>query len=173
MTNYETLSAYTKDELIELIAMYAKNTLALDGVWFQSVEQECGMDAAMHHDVEAWRRFTVTEARRIRSFLKLGKFPGVDGLAQALRHRFNASIHPYSIQISGNTLTYTVLNCRVQAARSRKGMPLHPCKPAGFVEYEGFAKTIDPRFSCECLSCHPDVTDTACACKWRFTLEDA
>ena len=49
----------------------AKNSVALDGVWFQSIERDLGMDAAMHHDQEAWKRFAATEARRIKKFLGL------------------------------------------------------------------------------------------------------
>ena len=48
--------------------------------------------------------------------------------------------------------------CRVQSARRRKGMPFHPCKPVGCIEYSGFARTIDDRIECRCLSCYPEVT---------------
>lgn len=71
MNNREILSAFSKDELIELIEIYSKNWLAMDGVWFQSVERKLGMDEAMYHDAEAWKRFTVIEAKRIKEFLKL------------------------------------------------------------------------------------------------------
>ena len=70
MKNREVLQALSKDELIDLLAIYAKNWLALDGVWLQSIEQKYGMEEAMYHDQEAWRRFTKIEARRIREFLK-------------------------------------------------------------------------------------------------------
>ena len=59
MQNRENLSAFTKEELIRLIEIYSKNWLAMDGVWFQSVERKLGMEEAMYHDAEAWRRFTV------------------------------------------------------------------------------------------------------------------
>lgn len=64
MKNQKNLNALTKDELIELIGIYSKNWLAMDGVWFQSVERKFGMDEAMFHDMQAWKRFTVIEARR-------------------------------------------------------------------------------------------------------------
>ena len=70
MHNHENLNKYTKEELIELIEIYSKNWLAMDGVWFQSIEQKRGMDEAMYHDAEAWRRFTVIEAKRIKEFLR-------------------------------------------------------------------------------------------------------
>ena len=76
MKNRETLDSLTKDELIELIDIYSKNWLALDGVWFQSIERKLGMDEAMYHDKEAWKSFTVIEARRIKTFLKLPEQAG-------------------------------------------------------------------------------------------------
>lgn len=45
-----------REELVALLDIYAKNWLAMDGVWFQSVEQAEGMDAAMFHDARAWER---------------------------------------------------------------------------------------------------------------------
>lgn len=89
---YEHLSALGKEDLIRLIEIYSKNWLALDGVWFQSVERKRGMDEAMEHDAEAWRRFTVIEARRIKTFLGLPEHAGLEGLAQ----RFGCGFMPTS-----------------------------------------------------------------------------
>ena len=146
--------------LIRLIEIYSKNWLALDGVWFQSVERKRGMDEAMEHDAEAWRRFTVIEARRIKTFLGLPEHAGLEGLAAALRLRFYANLNTARIGREGDTLVYTMTECRVQTARARKGMPYHPCKPVGLLEYGLFAQTIDDRIRCRCASCYPDVTDT-------------
>lgn len=174
LAKQEALQSLSREELLRLIELYAKNWLALDGVWFQSVEQTRGMAEAMYHDAEAWKRFTVIEAKRIKTFLRLPEHAGLDGLAQALRLRFYASLNEDELRIEGRTLTYRVLACRVQTARARKGMAYHPCRPVGLLEYEGFAKTIDDRFSCACLSCYPDVQDSSCCCAWQFTLpEDA
>lgn len=74
--------------------------------------------------------------------------------------------------MNGNELIYRVLDCRVQNARSRKGLAFHPCKSVGIIEYTGFAKEIDERFECEAISCYPDVTDEGCNCSWRFTLKE-
>lgn len=166
------MRSLSKERLIELIEAYSKNWLAMDGVWFQSVERKLGMDEAMYHDAEAWRTFTVVEARRIKQFLGLPERPGLEGLARALRLRFYANINDDEIIVGpdGKTLTYRTLNCRVQSARGRKGMAWHPCKPVGLIEYSGFARAIDDRISCECVSCYPDITDEGCACSWRFTL---
>ncbi len=163
----------TTDELRDLVEIYARNIYALDGFWFQSVETDRGMDEAMHHDREVWKRFTRTEALRIRKFLGLGEKPGLDGLVKALSIRFSALANP-SVDIlrDGNTLIYKVNECRVQSARKSKGMPYHPCSSVGIIEHAGFASVIDERITTEMVSCYPEVSDRSCACCWRFTLKD-
>lgn len=126
----------------------------------------------MEHDENAWRRFTVIEARRIKEFLKLPDKAGIEGLAKALKYRMYANINKDEIITKGDTLIYRTLDCRVQNARKRKGMEFHPCKSVGIIEYSLFAKTIDSRIACEALSCFPDVTDTTCNCSWKFTISE-
>ena len=167
---YDTINDLPREKLLELISIYAKNWLAHDGLWFQSIERQDGMDNAMKHDIEAWRRFTVIEAKRIKEFLNLPEQAGLDGLRRALEFRFYASLNKAQTHIEGNTLTYNVTTCRVQTARERKGMEFHPCKSVGIVEYGGFASTIDNRFTTECVSCYPDLTQPGSNCIWRFTL---
>lgn len=168
MNILETLS---KEQLIELVHIFSKNMSALDGVWFQSVESKFGMDEAMYHDCNVWKRYSDSEGKRIKKFLKLSDHPGVEGLKQALAYRFNEFLNDTEIIIKDNTLIYRVNNCRVQTARSRKGMPFHPCLSAGLMEYTYFALAIDDRFICEPISCYPQVSDPTCACAWKFTLD--
>lgn len=160
----------SREKLLNLLEVYAKNWLALDGLWFQSIEQAFDMDRAMEHNKNVWRRYTVIEARRIREFLELPERAGLTGLRQALGLRLYAPLNEVEMDLSGNILTFRTLSCRVQSARSRKGLPRHPCKEVGIIEYGEFAKVIDDRITTACLSCYPDIMDAGCACAWRFTL---
>lgn len=166
----DAIKKLSKDELVKLIEIYSKNWLALDGVWFQSIEKKYGMDEAMEHDENAWERFTVIEAKRIKEFLNLPVHAGLSGLQKALQFRFYANLNEDEIIVSENKLVYRTRNCRVQTARKRKGMEYHPCKSVGIMEYEGFAKVIDQRFTCKAISCYPDITDENFCCVWEFTL---
>jgi hypothetical protein len=167
------LDDLSKEQLKELVGIYARNIYALDGVWFQSIERADGMDAAMQHDQNAWRIFTEIEAKRIKALLHLPEHAGLDGLEKALAIRFSALANPKVELIRDrDALIYRVVECRVQSARKNKNMSYHPCKSVGIIEHEFFAKAIDSRIECRTLSCFPDVTDESCACSWLFKLEE-
>lgn len=51
-------------------------------------------------------------------------------------------------------------------------MEFQPCKSVGIIEYGGFARTIDDRITCECVSCYPEMTDESCCCAWKFTINE-
>lgn len=151
----------------------AKLWLAMDGLWFQAVERHYGMEKAIELDIEAWRLFSPIEAKRIMERQNIAPGGGVEALATALSHRLYAHINEQEIErIDERTLVLRMTACRVQQARERKGMERFPCKPVGIVEYETFAKTIDPRFSVRCLACPPDAQERSYYCGWEFTLAD-
>ena len=171
MGNRAALERLSKEELIDLVEIYAKNWLALDGVWFQSVEQSRGMDEAMFHDEEAWRRYSAIEARRLKAFLKLPERAGLEGLRAALELRFYANLNAFEMATEGDALVLRNTRCRVQDARARKGLNFHPCRAVGIAEYGEFARAIDQRIRTRCLSCYPLVTDASVCCAWEFTLD--
>ena len=107
----DVLSKLSKEQLEELVRTYARNMLALDGVWFQSVERELGMDRAMRHDERVWQAFTQTEARRIKGFLQLPDRPGLDGLERALSLRFAAFANrQVELRRESDSLTFRVVD---------------------------------------------------------------
>jgi len=165
------LAALSCEQLEGLVLDMSKNIVGMDGVWFQSIEDAAGMDAAMTHDCIAAARFERSEAHRLKRWLGLDAHPGLTGLEAALRYKYNSLCNSTEMRFDATgALVFRVTDCRVQSARKRKGFDLHPCKEAGLAEYQAFADAIDERISCACLSCHPDVSDPTCACAWRFTL---
>ncbi len=171
MINTDRIEDLSREELIELTKVFAKNWIAHDGSWFLSIEEKYGMDMAIEMDIEAWRKFTVVEAKRLMQFLSLDKNSGIDGLKKALAFRLYSSLNEDEIvKVSDTVLEYRVKTCRVQQARRRKGLKDFPCKQVGIVEYSLFAETIDSRFKTEVVSCPPEITNSDYYCFWRFTL---
>ncbi len=163
-----------KTALLSLMDNVAKNWLANDGVWFQAVEFNSGMFDAKRTNDSCWVRFSPFEADSIKEFLGLGKMAGLSGLKKALNFRLYARINKQSIIEEGpDSLVFEMNECRVQAARKRKGLADYPCKSVGMVEYPYFARTIDPRIKTECLGCPPDEHPKEWYCAWRFTLSES
>jgi hypothetical protein len=166
------LADLPKEKLLELIDGIAKNWLASDGLWFQAIEFEHGMTDAKRCNDSCWAHFSPFEAWAIKRYLDLGATSGLDGLARALNLRIYARLNTQSIIRQGDqTLIFEMNQCRVQAARKRRGLDDYPCKSGGLVEYTYFARTIDPRIKTECIGCPPDPHPEHWYCAWKFYMD--
>ena len=162
------------EKLQKLKDRMAKNWLANDGVWFQTVEKACGMNDAKRCNDSCWGHFSPVEAHMIREYLGLSASPGLEGLKKALGYRMYESINVQSIvEETDTSFVFQMNHCRVQEARNRKGMEDYPCKSGGLVEYAYFAKAIDKRIKTECLGCPPDKHPKTWYCAWKFSLVDS
>lgn len=168
----QLLNSLSKEELVRIIVDDAKNWLAHDGLWFQAVEKRYGIDVAIDADTEAWRYFTVIEAKRIMERLGMQPGGGIPALVECLKHRLYARLNLQDvIEQSDDRVVFRMLDCRVQSARKRKGLPDFPCKSVGLVEYAEFARAVDPRIRTTCIACPPDGHPDAFWCAWEFVVE--
>jgi hypothetical protein len=170
MINPEDLS---REDLLKLLDVYAKNWLAHDGSGFLALEERFGMETAIEMDIRSWERFSVAEAERIMRAFDIPQGGGLEALEKALGYRLYAGVNEQAATWTGDgALEFRMIECRVQSARRRKGLPDFPCKPVGVVEYGYFARAIDPRIKTECLACPPDPVGEA-YCSWRFTIDES
>jgi hypothetical protein len=162
-----------KETLLKIIDAYAKAWQAMDGAYFLALEKKYGMDIAIEMDMEAWKIFSPIEAKRIMREFGIEPNGGLESLEKALMYRVYARLNKQSVErVDEKTLIFKMNECRVQVARNRKGLPDFPCKPVGMIEYEEFAKTIDPRIKTKCIACPPDPHPKEYYCAWEFTLEE-
>jgi len=150
----------------------AKDWIAIDGLWFQAVEQVYGMEAAVAMDCKVWEQFAAIEAGRIKKRLGLPDAGGLDALEAALKARLVHAVNGFTIaRPDPRTFILTITGCRVQSARERKGMAPFPCRPVGLVEFPVFAAAIDSRITTECLSCPPKTLPGVPYCRWKFSMK--
>jgi len=163
----------SREELINLINNLGVNWLADDGVWFQAVESHRDMYDAKRCNDSCWTRFSPFEVWSIKQFLGLPEKAGLEGLKRALRFRMYARVNVQSIiDEAPGTVVFQMNDCRVQSARTRRGLEDYPCKSAGLVEYRLFGESIDSRIKTECIACPPDPHPKEWHCAWRFTLKE-
>ena len=163
----------TRDELLRALDMFAKNWLAHDGCWFLAAEEKFDLATAITLDEEAWRRFAATEARRILKEFDIPANGGLAALERALGLRMYSVINEQNVEWSRDrsTLRFTMEVCRVQETRRRKGLDDFPCKSVGVIEFDTFARTVDPRIRTRCRHCPPDAPEGK-YCSWEFSLDD-
>ncbi|MBU8849791.1 MAG: cytosolic protein [Desulfobacterales bacterium] len=162
-----------EDKIKALMGAIGKNWLVNDGVWFQSVEFDNGMNDAKRCNDSCWAQFSPYEAFAIKKFLNLDDQCGLEGLKKALSFRMYSFINVQSIVDEGpKSFVFQMNDCRVQSARKRKQLDDYPCKSAGLVEYAYFARSIDKRIETECVGCPPDDHPEEWFCAWRFLLKE-
>jgi hypothetical protein len=165
------LHSLSREKKIDLLKNLGVNWLANDGIWFQAVENQYGMNDAKRCNDSCWTRYSPFEAERIKELLELPENGGIPSLKKALAFRMYALINKQSIEdVNENCIIFRMNECRVQLARKRKGMEDYPCKSVGLVEYPYFARTIDSRIETECIGCPPDKHPDDWFCAWKFTV---
>jgi len=167
----DILKELPREVLLKLLKSIGINWLANDGIWFQAVENSFGMNDAKRCNDSCWTRYSPYEANRIKALIDLPENGGLSALKKALSFRMYALINKQTVEeIDNKTIVFRMIDCRVQAARKRKGLPDYPCKSVGLVEYPYFAKAIDSRIRTDCIGCPPDDHPDEWFCAWRFTL---
>jgi hypothetical protein len=168
MKTFETMG---REELLRVLAMFAKNWLAHDGCWFLAAEERFGIDTAIELDARSWARFAAAEARHIMTTFDIPAGGGLPALAEALGLRLYSVVNKQRVEWSEDRqiLRFFMDQCRVQEVRHQKGLADFPCKQVGIVEFETFAKTVDPRIVTKCLRCAPESPDGQ-YCAWEFAL---
>ena len=163
------ISELSREELLKLLEIYAKNWAAHDGCWFLAAEEKYGLETAMILDAASWERFAPIEAERIKNGFGIPDNGGLPALEQALKMRMYALANRQEVvRINENALELRMIECRVQQARRRKGLQDFPCKQVSVIGFPGFARAIDPAIQTECIACPPDPVGEG-YCKWRFT----
>lgn len=165
-----TIDELSRDDLLKIVQLYARNWLAHDGCWFLSAEEKFGMETAIELDTKSWACFSPVEARRIMQTFDLAEGGGLDTLEKALGYRLYAAVNRQeAVRVDEHALRFRMVECRVQQARQRKGLPPFPCKAVGLAEYTQFARAVDPRIETKCMHAPPDSVMEG-FCEWEFTL---
>ncbi len=167
-------SQMSREELLRALEMFAKNWLAHDGCWFLAAEERFGMETAIDLDTASWARFAAAEARRIMTTFDIPQGGGLPALEATLNLRLYSIINLQRTEWSDDRrrMRFFMDLCRVQETRQRKGLPDFPCQGVGMVEFDTFARTVDPRIRTTCLHCPPEAP-AGKYCGWEFRIAEA
>jgi len=153
----------SKEELVDLIEVYPKLYTALDGLWFLSVEEECGHDVATKLDVEVWDSLAPREAKRISEVRKMAG-GGIETVVEAFKFRPTFLTKEYNIIRQKNRAIVRVTKCRSLEAMERDKREVSSCIRVLESVYPKFAQSIDSRAKLRVLKAPPrkSAGDTCC-----------
>lgn len=165
------LEKLPKATLVELARMYARNWQTLDGLWFQNVEAQYGLEAATGIDLRNWERQSVIEAERIKNVLKLDS-GGLSSVLTALSFMSWQLVSPIfeCEEESPERIVFWYPRCHVQEGRRRQGKQEFPCKTMKLTLLSNIARVIEPKAIVKCLTCPPDPHPQEFWCKWELTV---
>lgn len=163
------LESLPKETLIEVIKMYSRNWITVDGLWFGGVEEKYGMDAAVELDVRMWKIGSKIEAKRIKELF------GFEGGIEAVLHTVDLMTWTlgfgYDYDISDDRAVWTCRRCPPQEQRAKLNKAEFPCRPTFEACFNNVIEVIDPKVKVECSFCPPGGHPDDAWCQWIFTLE--
>jgi len=166
------LESLPRETLIKLIDMLYRNYSAVDGRWFQAVEDEFGLDTAVRLDEKVWEKHSMVEARRIKETFNITE-QGLPAVFKALNFgmfRF-LTYAPLECEETGSQkVTVSFTRCPLQELRIEKGRGEFSCKTVSLFILQNTARVIDPSVKVRCLLCPPDHHPADLWCKWEFSI---
>lgn len=164
----QELEKLPKETLIDLVKMYSRNWMTLDGLWFSGVEERYGLDAAMDIDTRMWQIGSMIETKRIKELLKMGG--GLENILRAINFMSWSPSFGYEYDILDDRAIWTCRRCPPQEQRIKAGIGEFPCKPTFDACFNNVIQVIDPAFKVRCIFCPPDPHPDDTWCQWEFYL---
>jgi hypothetical protein len=163
------LEKLPKQILIELIRMYSRNWLTVDGLWFSGVEEKFGLDSALELDFRMWRIGSKIEAKRIKEILPLAG-SGLESVLRVINFMGWAASFGYRVDRSKDRALWTCTYCPPQVHRKKAGLPELPCRPTFEACFANVCEVVDPSVQVTCLICPPDPHPEDVWCQWEFSV---
>jgi len=164
----DELMKLPKETLVELVEAGGRNCWSVQNNWMEYMFREYGNEAAAKADEVLFQRFTRSLVYREKRILNLHG----DDLPTFLKvFRFFPMQESEDLefrQVSDNKVVLQINSCTMVRERTKRGLPLLPCKPAGIGCFETLATMVNPDAKVKCVFCPPDEIPPDAVCKWEF-----
>lgn len=166
------LTKLPKEKIPDYIFMQLRNLWAADGLYFLTIEEHYGTEAATSIDASVWAVMGKIEARKLKEFLAITK-NDIPSMMNALQYTTWAlDLEDKDIIIKSDHAVIRNIHCRVQTTRKNKGLTEFGCKPVRLGFLQAFAKEFNPDIVVKCRLCPPDKHPEDLWCEWEFTLKE-
>lgn len=167
-------SDFSPDTLVELLKLYAKLYIALDGFWYLTVKERVSNQEALACDIAAWEKISKYEMKMTRALLNI---QGNDVVAMVKAMQ----ISPWFLHTEGkmeirdqNHAVLTVTRCPTLDALEKEGQGRENeiCNIFEPVTFKRYASFLNPNIETKCTKSPPRKSQDEICCRWEFTCSD-
>ncbi len=166
-------SDFSPDTLADLLTLYSKLYLALDGFWYLTVKEKLGNEAALACDLEVLKKVANYEMVKVTELLNIG---GSDVVAvmKAMQTTpwFRNTEHEIEIE-NQNAAVLTITHCATLEALEKegKGRENEICRIVEPIVFKHYASFFNPNIEVRCPKSPPRKSKDEICCQWEFTLD--
>jgi hypothetical protein len=163
---FEQMDAPELRRYIEFLLWHYR---VMDSFWYLAVSERFDEPTADRLNETVWGRIPAMAAKDLVRRFRIGE-DGLAGFVKALRFWPWCILVDYRIRETPQEVVISVPACPTQEARTRRGLPEYDCREMHRLEFDSFARQIDPRIETACEFAPPAPRRDGLTCRWRFTL---
>lgn len=167
------LEELPKDFLIELLKLYSRFYLAVDGFWYLSVKERISNEEALACDIKVWEIMAGYEIKRLTNLLgasqdDVANFMKVLQLSPwfwNLKYEMEVKDRSQAILTIGHCPTLETLE------KEGEGREKTICKEVDTVVFQKYAQSFNPDMEAAWLKLPPRKSKDEICCQWQFKIK--
>ncbi len=166
-------SRLSRDRLTDLLRLYAKLYVALDGFWYLTIKERISNQEALACDIQVWEKICRYEMKNITKQLDI-RGNDVFALMKAIQLTPWFLYMRYKIDIKNhNNATLTITRCPTLEALEKEGEGRENeiCRIVEPVVLKCYASFFNPHIEIKCLKVPPRKSKDEDCCQWEFTCD--
>lgn len=170
----QPLEQLSRNELTDLVKLYSKLYITLDGFWYYAMQNQAGDDKALEHDLWVWEKVRSREFKGLMEMLQpdrrdLSAFLGM----LVLTPWFN--LGKYHIEFKGpNRAVLTIDHCPTLLVLEQEGQGREQniCNVVDADYFREFTRAYNPDLRVEPISIPPRADKSGICCAWEYYLPE-
>ena len=163
---------FSVETLRDLLRLYSRLYMGLDGFWYLTVMEKFGNDAALDCDIKVWDRAGRYEMKNVTKQLNIQGNDAVAFMKALQLSPWYWTVKSQVEIVDPNTAILTVTDCPTLNALEKEGSGRENeiCKIAEPIILRAYASFFNPDVEVTCLQSPPRESQDDIACKWQFKM---